>query len=83
METDKENKIYVGNLHYEVDSDDLREAFESSGPIKYAKVLVDRETFKSRGFGFVQFHDKVSFEDAMKRNDEELKGRKMFVKVAN
>jgi len=82
MDRNNENKIFVGNLSYEVDSDDLKDVFESSGPVKYAKVLSDRETLKSRGFGFVQFEDKASFEDALKRHDEEFKGRKMIVNVA-
>jgi cold-inducible RNA-binding protein len=46
--------LFVGNLSYEVGDDELREAFEAYGPVSSAKVLQDRETGRSRGFGFVE-----------------------------
>ena len=83
MERNNENKVYVGNLSYDVDTDELREIFESCGTVKYAKVIFDRETQKSKGFGFVQFENSSAFEAALQKTDEEFKGRRLFVKTAN
>ncbi len=80
MERNNENKIFVGNLSYEVDSDDLKKAFECCGAVKYAKVLSHRDTLESRGYGFVQFEEKVAFESALQRNKEIFKGRELVIK---
>lgn len=75
--------IYVGNLSYEVDNDTLREAFEEFGEVSSAKVIMDRETGKSRGFGFVEMSDDESAKDAIKVLDgKELKGRNLKVNEA-
>ena len=47
-------RLYVGNLKYTVDSDQLRELFEQFGSVSSAEVLSDRDTGRSRGFGFVE-----------------------------
>jgi RNA recognition motif-containing protein len=49
--------LYVGNLPYGTTSDDLREAFEQYGTVTQAQVISDRETGRSRGFGFVEMDD--------------------------
>ena len=77
-----ENKIFVGNLDFKVDTEDLKEAFLSCGTVKSAKVLIHRETNESRGFGFVQFENKGAFEAALQKNNEALRGRNMIVNVA-
>ena len=46
-------RIYVGNLSYKVDEDQLRTAFEAHGAVESAQVIMDRYTGRSRGFGFV------------------------------
>lgn len=46
-------KLYVGNLSYEVAEDDLRELFSSYGEVEDVKIIIDRETGRPRGFGFV------------------------------
>lgn len=55
-------KIFVGNLRFSIDDDALRREFEGFGEIVKANVLTDRETGRSRGFGFVEFE---SHEDAI------------------
>lgn len=47
------NRLYVGNLSYDLSTEDLRQAFSSVGQVTDAKVMEDRETGRSRGFGFV------------------------------
>jgi len=46
--------LYVGNLPFNTTADDLRDAFEQHGPVSSAQVVTDRETGRSRGFGFVE-----------------------------
>ena len=46
--------IYISNLSYDVNDSDLRELFEEYGEVSSAKVIMDRETGRSRGFGFVE-----------------------------
>ena len=48
--------LYVGNLSFKVTSDDLRELFEPYGEVSSASVVMDRETGRSRGFGFVEMN---------------------------
>lgn len=50
-------KLYVGNLPYSMGDDELREIFEEFGTVQSASVLMDRETGRSRGFGFVEMDD--------------------------
>lgn len=50
-------RIYVGNLSYDTRDDDLRAEFEKFGPVRDCKVMTDRETGRSRGFGFVEMDD--------------------------
>ena len=49
--------LFVSNFRYDVTEDDLREIFEPYGPVQRVKVLIDRETGRSRGFGFVELED--------------------------
>ncbi len=80
----KENrKLFVGNLPWEMRGKDLAEVFTEFGEVEFATVVLDRETKKSKGFGFVTF---VNLEDAKtaltKTNEQELAGRKVFVSYA-
>ena len=75
--------IYVGNLSREVTDDDLREAFESFGNIISAKVIKDRFSGESRGFGFVEMSDKEEAMSAMEGlNGADLKGKTITVSEA-
>ncbi|KAJ7357551.1 Cinnamyl-alcohol dehydrogenase Flavonol reductase/cinnamoyl-CoA reductase, partial [Desmophyllum pertusum] len=64
---DEEHKIYVGSLSFKTDDNSLREYFETQVDVVEAKVINDRETGRSRGFGFVTLH---SEEDVRKAINE-------------
>ena len=75
--------IYVGNLSRELMETDLREAFEAFGEVSSVKIITDRYTGESRGFGFVEMPTKADAESAIAGlNDKELKGRKLNVNEA-
>ncbi len=77
------NKLFVGNLDWEVDSDELSSVFSKVGTVIDVVVLKDRETHKSRGFGFVTFDDAHDCDVAIKELDNlELRGRKIRVSKA-
>ena len=54
------NKLYVGNLPFSTTEADLKELFEKHGAVSSVKIITDRETGRSRGFGFVEFEDASS-----------------------
>lgn len=73
--------LYVGNLSFKTTSDDLRRAFESHGTVTSASVVMDRETGRSRGFGFVEMSD--GGDQAVEQmNNFELDGRRLTVNEA-
>lgn len=73
--------LYVGNLPYGTTSDDLREAFEEFGTVSRVQIITDRETGRSRGFGFVEMDDGAEAAvDAM--NGKEFQGRTLTVNEA-
>ncbi|MGD1982873.1 MAG: RNA-binding protein [Chromatiaceae bacterium] len=75
--------IYVGNLAYSVTDDDLREAFSAFGEVSRASVIMDRETGRSKGFGFVEMPDDAAAESAIKAlNDQPIGGRAVRVNEA-
>lgn len=75
--------IYVGNLAYGVTEDDLREAFSAFGEVSRANVIMDRDTGRSKGFGFVEMPDNSQAEAAINgMNDKELSGRAIRVNEA-
>jgi RNA recognition motif-containing protein len=75
--------IYVGNLSYQVTSDELREAFEQFGEVSTASVVMDKLTGRSKGFGFVEMPDRASGEEAIKQMDNQpLNGRNVRVNEA-
>lgn len=73
-------QIYVGNLSFESDEDELKELFEAFGAVESAKIISDQFTGRSRGFGFVEMAER---EDAMKAikelDSKELDGRNLKV----
>ncbi|PWT73121.1 MAG: RNA-binding protein [Bacteroidetes bacterium] len=76
-------KLFVGGLPFDCDDQELKEIFGKYGAVTSAKVILDRETGKSRGFGFVEFEDKAAAETAIsKMNGGELAGRKLSVRQA-
>lgn len=76
-------KLYVGNLSYRVSEDDFRDFFSEFGDIVSVKIITDRVTGQSKGFGFVEFADKESAENAIKeRNGSDFQGRNIVVNEA-
>ncbi len=76
-------RLYVGNLGYGVTSEDLQELFEQYGIVRSAQVLMDRETGRSRGFGFVEMEDDAAGDDAIAKLDgTEHSGRRLNVNEA-
>ena len=75
--------IYVGNLGYEMSDEDLREAFSAYGAVESARVIVDRDTGRSKGFGFVEMPEKREALAAIEGlNGVEIKGQAMTVNEA-
>jgi hypothetical protein len=76
-------KLFVGNLPYSFTSDDLKTTFEPFGAVASAKVVMDRETGRSRGFGFVEYVDRDPGEAAMRDlNGKPIAGRPISVREA-
>ena len=76
-------KLFVGGLPFSVDDQELQEMFEAYGTVGSAKIIMDRETGKSRGFGFVEFPTDSDGEAAIKAlNGGSLGGRTLTVKLA-
>lgn len=75
--------IYVGNLAPDTTEDELRQAFAEYGQVVSAKIIKDRYTFESRGFGFVEIPNKAQAQDAIDNlNGKELKGSILRVNEA-
>jgi nucleolin len=70
----------IDNLEFSVNDEELRKVFENIGYIKSARVMTDRESGKSRGFGFVEFESAEDLKAALERNDD-IKGRRIDVSV--
>ncbi|MEO6807656.1 MAG: RNA-binding protein [Isosphaeraceae bacterium] len=76
-------RLYVGNLSYSATSDDLQELFEQFGQLRSAQVLSDRETGRSRGFGFVEMENDAEAEAAIEGLDgRDHDGRRLTVNEA-
>lgn len=75
--------IYVGNLSYSMSEQELRDAFGAFGDVSSVKILMDRETGRSRGFGFVEMPNQSEGEAAVSQlNGKELGGRALRVNEA-
>jgi len=78
----QQNKLYVGNLSYSVDESQLRDLFTAYGEISEVTLIKDRETGRSKGFGFVTFASTEAAEKALEQNGKEHEGRPLKVNVA-
>ncbi len=77
------NKLYVGNLSYNIRDDDLQQAFAQYGTVNSAKVMMDRDTGRSKGFGFVEMGSDPEAQAAINgMNGQALDGRAIVVNEA-
>ena len=76
-------KLYVGNLSFQTTSEDLQQLFSQAGTVESASVVEDRDTGRSRGFGFVEMASKEDGEKAIEQfNGTDLAGRNLTVNEA-
>jgi len=76
------NKIFVGSLPWSINNDSLKELFSKYGEVTEAVVIMDRETQKSKGFGFVTFATPESAQKALEMSGQEVDGRAIVVNIA-
>jgi RNA recognition motif-containing protein len=77
-------KLFVGSLPWSVNDNVLKETFEKYGSVLSARIVLDRDTKRSRGFGFVEMESSSDANDAMKAlHESELSGRNIVVNLAN
>ncbi len=74
--------LYVGNLAWSVTDDSLRAFFENYGEVTSARVITDRESGRSRGFGFVEMPDEAARNAIAQAEGEELEGRPLRISEA-
>lgn len=75
--------IYVGNLSYRMDDSELEAVFSKFGEVKSAKVIMDRETGRSKGFGFVEMETSIAGNQAIETlNGNDCEGRSLRVNEA-
>ncbi len=76
-------RLYVGNLSHDITDNELRDIFEPHGSVLSANVIVDRDTRRSKGFGFVEMGDEDEAQTAIDAlNSQEVYGRPLTVNVA-
>lgn len=76
-------KVYVGGLPYSIDSDGLRELFAQAGTVETADVITDRDSGRSKGFGFVEMSTDEEAQKAIEMfNEQDLEGRSLTVNEA-
>ncbi len=76
-------KLYVGNLPWSVDDSELESLFSAMGDVISARVITDRETGRSRGFGFVEMEDSGASKALEEMNGKDIGGRPLRVNEAN
>ena len=78
-----DKKLYVGNLSYSMTEQDLRDLFSQAGEIQDVMLIVDRDTRRSKGFGFVEFVTEADANKAIEMfHDQEYQGRRLTVNIA-
>ncbi|GBD87437.1 RNA recognition motif [bacterium BMS3Abin03] len=76
-------KLFVGSLPWSIDDEELKKTFENQGTVVSAKVIRDRDTGRSRGFGFVEMENSTDAQNAIQAlNNSELNGRNIVVNEA-
>lgn len=78
-----QNKLFIRNLSFHTQNEDLTDLFSSIGTVVSARLATDRNTGRSRGFGFVEMSDSSSAQDAIDSfNNTEFQGRKIAVSIS-
>lgn len=77
-----DSKIYIGNLPYSISEDELRDHFQQYGQIDDIKIIIDFNTGRSKGFGFITYTTSDHCQNALAENGKEFNGRKLKVNVA-
>ncbi|CAM3449270.1 RNA recognition motif domain-containing protein [Parendozoicomonas haliclonae] len=77
-----QNKLFIGNLSFRATEEELNEVFGQYGELEEVKIILDRETGRSRGFAFVTFVDEASAQDALKLDGTAVSGRDIRVSIA-
>jgi RNA recognition motif-containing protein len=77
-----QNKLYVGNFPYSVDETQLRGIFSQYGEISELALIMDRDSGRPKGFGFITFATQESAEKALEQNGKDVGGRPLKVNVA-
>ena len=73
-------KLFVGNLSFETTSDEISDLFSEVGPVESCQVITDRETGRSKGFGFIEMNSKAEANTAKEKfNGQDLHGRALKV----
>lgn len=76
--------IYIGNIPYSMKEQDLIDVFQEFGPVDSAKVIIDKKTRRSKGYGFVEMKNEGDEDEAVEAlNGKEIGGRKVKVSKAN
>lgn len=76
-------QIYAGNLPYKIREEELRKLFEAHGQVSSVKIITDRETGRSKGFGFIEMPNDGEAQSAISQlNNSEVMGRNIQVNVA-
>ena len=76
------DKLYVGNLSFDVTEDELFDAFATIGQVHAAEIIRERDTGRSRGFGFVELSNGAKERAILEMNGKEIKGRRIIVNPA-
>ena len=76
------NKLFVASLPWSINNDSLRELFAQYGEIVEAVVITDRDTGRSKGFGFVTFKNEEDAKKALEMEGKEVEGRTLVVNIA-
>jgi cold-inducible RNA-binding protein len=78
----QQNKLYVGNLPFSVNEEQLRGIFAQYGDISELSLIMDRDTGRPKGFGFITFANQQAAEKALEQNGKDLGGRPLRVNIA-
>ncbi|HET7649615.1 MAG TPA: RNA-binding protein [Gammaproteobacteria bacterium] len=78
----QQNKLYVGNFPYSVDESQIRGMFSGYGEISELNLIMDRDTGRPKGFGFITFATQAAAEKALELNGRDVGGRALKVNVA-